>query len=243
LSGSTPQGTGLRILVVEDDDAVCKSLLALLEIEGYEVRCAASATDGIEELQRNVFDLVITDYNLPNGTGSWMVREARKSGRLEGTPVILMTGHPDPDVAADVSLFRKPFDLDTFLRRVHELLGPAREQELARARKQMETSHVTEAATESRAEFVLYISAASPSSLKAVKNMQRLLSTYDGRQVKFIIRDLSREGFEAAEEDRIAFTPTLVQRRPTPRVWIIGDLENTQVVEDLLSVAGVSRRP
>lgn len=237
------QGTGLRILVVEDDEAVCNSLTALLEIEGYEVRCATTATEAIDEIRGTAFHLLITDYNLPHGTGSYVIREGRKLGYLERTPAILITGHPAPDIAPDTHVFRKPFDLEAFLLRVHELLAPARERELARAREQMAPGPAARPPDDVRAEFVLYISASSTSSLKAVKNLQRLLAGYDGRQVKLTIRDLSKDGLDAAEDDRIAFTPTLVQRRPAPRVWVIGDLENTAVLEDLLGVAGVDRRP
>ena len=92
-----------------------------------------------------------------------------------------------------------------------------------------------------RIELTLYISTSSPSSLKALRNLQTLLSEYDGRQIGLTICDLSREGAVTAEEDRIAFTPTLVKRNPEPKVWILGDLAEPDLVVDLLAHSGVER--
>ncbi len=91
-------------------------------------------------------------------------------------------------------------------------------------------------------ELILYISAYSPSSLKALRNMRRLLESYNLERVEFRVCDLSKEPSGTGDADKIAFTPTLVKRRPEPRTWILGDLDNASVVEDLLTHSGVERR-
>ena len=93
---------------------------------------------------------------------------------------------------------------------------------------------------ELRIDFTLYISASSPSSLKALRNLRGLLADYADRQVRFTVHDLSQA--PAAEEDRIAFTPTLVKRWPDPKVWVLGDLDEPDVVTDLLAHCGVERK-
>jgi hypothetical protein len=50
--------------------------------------------------------------------------------------------------------------------------------------------------------------------------------------------DLVRDPF-AGEADRIAFTPTLVKRYPEPRMWVLGNLREPEILADLLRVCGV----
>ena len=45
-----------------------------------------------------------------------------------------------------------------------------------------------------------------------------------------------------ADEDAVVFTPTLVKRAPGPKTWIIGNLNQPDLLIDLLEVSGVSRR-
>ena len=61
-------------------------------------------------------------------------------------------------------------------------------------------------------------------------------------RLKLHVIDLSEGRPASAEEDRILLTPTLVQHRPLPRTWVVGDLEDTTLVEDLLDHSGVERR-
>ncbi len=59
--------------------------------------------------------------------------------------------------------------------------------------------------------------------------------------MRLTVCDLSRDSGKLAEEDRIAFTPTLVKRVPDPKVWVLGVLEDSGIVSDLLTLAGVGR--
>jgi hypothetical protein len=43
---------------------------------------------------------------------------------------------------------------------------------------------------------------------------------------------------ESAARDRVVFTPTLVYRGPGTPAWVLGDLTDTKIVEDLLAMAG-----
>jgi two-component system response regulator GlrR len=158
--------------------------------------------------------------------------------------VLLVTAHPSPQGAEGLKLIRKPLDLDDFLREVYDLLAPARASELEKAQRKLNEERVEGRSigpAPARAEFVLYISSASPSSLKALRNMQRLLQEYEPSHVLFRICDLVKDP-TGCDEDHIAFTPTLVKRQPGPRTWIVGDLEDSSVVADLLSYAGVEKR-
>ena len=89
-----------------------------------------------------------------------------------------------------------------------------------------------------KVELVLYVSSASPASIQARRNLERLLQQFDTSQVKFTVCDLVRDPF-AGEADRIAFTPTLVKRFPEPRMWVLGNLREPEILADLLRVCGV----
>ena len=234
-----------RILVVEDQEDVRRMLVTALEIDGHHVEEAVNARDGLTRLQEARYDLVLSDYAMPGGTGTWMLNEADRRGLMDETVALIVTAHPDvkdlggvtahPDVRdlADVQVISKPIDLDRFLEQVRRILSAP------------EGHHVTKASgrrsngpPEHRAELVLYISADSAASLQARRNLDDLLARFDESQVKVSICDLGQEP-QAGEADRIAFTPTLVRRFPEPRMWVLGNLRELDVVADMLRVAGV----
>ena len=72
-------------------------------------------------------------------------------------------------------------------------------------------------------------------------NVERMLAEYEAAQVRLTVYDLSKQHVPSADEDRIAFTPTLVKRWPEPKMWVLGDLDDSAVVADLLSHCGVER--
>ena len=234
-------GLGLRVLVVEDDDQIATVLTALLESEGYEVAHAGTAEAGLQKLRAQPFHLLVSDYWLPDRTGAWMLQEASSAGLLKSCRVLVVTAEHRPQGVENLTVLRKPLDLDDFLRNVHDVLAPQRAEELERARQEVgQTGNETDD-TSARIALVLYVSASSPSSLKALRNLNALLDDHDRAAVRLTVCDLSREKSLLAEEDRIAFTPTLVKRLPDPKVWILGDLQDTAVVSDLLAQSGVKR--
>src|SRR6185312_7561477 len=83
---------GLRLLVVDDDPVVNKTLRQILEIEGHEVTTAMGGQEAIDLVHgvRNAFDVVITDLGMPHVDGT-RVAAAVKENSL-ATHVILLTG-------------------------------------------------------------------------------------------------------------------------------------------------------
>jgi KaiB domain len=91
---------------------------------------------------------------------------------------------------------------------------------------------------ENRVELVLYVSAVSPASVRAVVNAKRILREYKGADVVLTICDLTKDPL-AGEHDQIAFTPTLCKRTPEPPMWIVGDLAQPAPLIELLEFYGV----
>ncbi len=84
-----------HILIVEDNP-VCREVVefALWSV-GLSVTSAARAAEGLLEARRQPFDLVITDYYLPDYPGTDFVRLLRESEQYADVPVILLTGRAE----------------------------------------------------------------------------------------------------------------------------------------------------
>ncbi len=135
-------------------------------------------------------------------------------------------------------------DIDAFLERMRELTGEHRRRITARQPKG--TSDKRNAsdrrfANEPKIDLVLYTSSASEQSTRALRAIQRVLRGYDSAQVRFSTCDLSKQPLDG-EVHSVVFTPTLVKQGPGPRTSIVGNLENTDALRDLLDASGVDRR-
>ena len=224
-----------RVLVVEDQVDLRRMLVTALEIDGYEVDEAGDAHEGLACLAAGRYDLVLSDYAMPGETGTWMLHEAARLDLMHDTVALIVTAHSGISEISDFEVITKPLDLDLFLDQVRRLLSTSTDRSEPGLDPRRDASPVH------RIELVLYVSSDSPTSLQARENLQLLLDRFDESQVKFSVRDLVEEPL-AGEEDRVAFTPTLVKRYPLPRMWVLGNLRNPSIVADLLRVSGVEDR-
>lgn len=111
-------GSGARILVLEDDDAQREVLVTLLTRHGYRVDSAASVEQASRLLERSRYDVMIADYELPDGTVLDVHHHAAATIILSGT-----TGKHLPPGS---QFLPKPVNLDRLLRliaRVHPAGG------------------------------------------------------------------------------------------------------------------------
>ncbi len=89
---SDAQPVGSRVLVIDDEEVVHASLRKILSRLGYGVEGALSANEGLEHLENERFDLIITDLMMPGMNGIELLQELRKRGCR--TPVLMITGYP-----------------------------------------------------------------------------------------------------------------------------------------------------
>jgi two-component system response regulator MprA len=116
----------VRILVVDDDLAVCRSIDRALRLEGYEVVTVATGHEALEEVSLNSPDALVLDLQLPDLDGLQVCRHIREAGN--DTPILMLTarhGIDDRvqglDAGADDYLV-KPFALEELLARLRALL-------------------------------------------------------------------------------------------------------------------------
>jgi two-component system OmpR family response regulator len=115
----------MRILVVEDEPRLLRSLAKALREEGYAVDTAETGDDGLYKAESWDYDVVVLDIMLP-GLDGWEVLERLR--KQKNTPVLMLTARdaaPDRvrglDTGADDYLV-KPFDLAELLARVRALI-------------------------------------------------------------------------------------------------------------------------
>jgi DNA-binding NtrC family response regulator len=87
------------ILIVDDDKIILDSLCEFLKLEGYNASGAESYKQAVSQIQKNRFALVITDINLPDGSGFELLNLIRKN--YPQTVVIIITGYGSIESAVE----------------------------------------------------------------------------------------------------------------------------------------------
>jgi DNA-binding NtrC family response regulator len=116
-----------RLLIIEDNEEVLRSLKKYFTKKHYEVVTASNGLDGLKiyEKEPGGFDLIITDLVMPNISGVAIISLVKK--KTPETPVIAITGwgeHPEAlatEAQADLVL-EKPIELDRMDKFISDLL-------------------------------------------------------------------------------------------------------------------------
>ena len=133
---TAPELPAIRILIVDDDKAICEYMQTLLERDGFQVKALSDPTGVEEEVKHGGYHLVILDLMMPKVDGIEVLRRIR---RLDNDiAVVIFTGFPNLESAVAsmkldaVDYIKKPFNVDEFrdvLDRVMRKKGLARTPE------------------------------------------------------------------------------------------------------------------
>jgi DNA-binding response OmpR family regulator len=117
-----------RILIIDDQADVRKTITLGLRPKGFEVVEAESPAAGLKAIAESEFDLAIVDIFLRDSNGADVIRMLRE--RVPNLPVIAISGaiacdflfdYPD---LANVACLQKPFRPSELIKAIHGLLGP-----------------------------------------------------------------------------------------------------------------------
>jgi len=115
-----------KILVVEDEDTIRKTLCNILMRQKYHVQVATTVAEAKQHLNAGPYDLVMLDIGLPDGSGETLIQDVKV--KSPDTDVVMLTAYRDFDVI--ISSFRKgasdyivkPFVLDNLIAMVAQAI-------------------------------------------------------------------------------------------------------------------------
>jgi CheY-like chemotaxis protein len=122
---------GLRVLLVDDDADGLEIARVMLEGEGAQVTCAASADAALLALSADPPDAVLCDISMPERDGFWLLRQVRAlaPSPAAGVPFAAVTAHASAGTREEVLAagfavhVPKPADPDTLVSAVIQLTG------------------------------------------------------------------------------------------------------------------------
>ena len=114
---TTPEATGVRVLVVEDQPSARVALAELLMAEGFDVAVADDGSEVPDVAKAFAADVVLMDFGLPSVNGWEATLRLRRDPATAGIPVLAVTGQGNPEalrLAAEVGcvdVILKPVDV------------------------------------------------------------------------------------------------------------------------------------
>lgn len=118
-----------RILVVDDSPSLRQMLQIILQNSGHDVLCAEEGKQAMDMVTEQQFDLVLSDFNMPQLTGPEFISMLRQLPQYRFTPVLLLTTETDEDkkqlgrLAGASGWLKKPFDPEQLVVTVNSLLN------------------------------------------------------------------------------------------------------------------------
>jgi CheY-like chemotaxis protein len=124
-----------RVLIVDDDRHLVEAICEVLRGRDLELFKAYSGFQGVQVATREVPDLIVTDFEMPNGSAEYLISNLRQSDSTRPIKVIVMTGHEvieryqlsrnPASYLKVVSYQPKPIDIDNLCGEVRRHLAAA----------------------------------------------------------------------------------------------------------------------
>ncbi len=115
----TKQFLMAKILIIDDESSIRRTLKEILEFENYQIDTAEDGIQGLEKIKNNLYDIIFCDIKMPQMDGMEVLDTLRKDE--VPTPVIMISGHGNIETAVDsikrgaYDFIEKPLDLNRIL--------------------------------------------------------------------------------------------------------------------------------
>jgi two-component system chemotaxis response regulator CheY len=116
-----------RILTIDDSKTIRDMLMLTLADAGFDVLQAVDGRDGLDVLDREQVDVVITDINMPKMDGYEVIRHMRSNSAHKTTPILVLTTESEADkkslarAAGATGWMVKPFDPDRLIATINKV--------------------------------------------------------------------------------------------------------------------------
>ena len=197
---------GERLIIVEDDPDLARTLTLALERDGFQVTAFQTGRGGLEGILESPPDLVLLDLNLPDLDGLSLCRELRGTPAVQDLPVIILTARVEEsdrvlglDLGAD-DYVTKPFSLRELKSRIRALLR----------RRSLDTGVPEDDYRDSRLQV-------SRGSMEV---------SFDGRPVRLTVREFELLWYLITTRPRVATRDRILER-----VWGISSEIETRTVD------------
>jgi len=118
----------MKLLLIEDNAALCESLRFLLELKGFDVDICHDGSGGLESILRHDYSIIILEQFLPMIKGMDLLKKLR--AKRISVPALMITENEESEIElkkADPHITKhimKPFNIDKLYEYINELLYP-----------------------------------------------------------------------------------------------------------------------
>ncbi|HUQ49145.1 MAG TPA: response regulator [Terriglobales bacterium] len=113
------------ILFVDDHEVLARLSCEILNMQGYRAVSAYNAADALAKLEKEEFDMLVTDFRMEGMNGLELAKKVRETS--PNIPIIIVTGYTDLDGNKDVTVLSKENLFPTLLDKIKLFLGEADE--------------------------------------------------------------------------------------------------------------------
>ncbi len=116
-----------KLLIIDDEEELREVLVALLEQTNLDITLAANGLEGIQKIEAEKFDAILSDEKMPKKTGMEVLKWMRDNNIQ--TPFIMHTGYGHKDMMNEAmslgayAFIDKPWDEQKLINTVHQALG------------------------------------------------------------------------------------------------------------------------